>query len=109
MNVTELIEALSDLPGELEVVLALVEQDEDEAELLVEQFSIDQVVPFEADDDEPAQVWLVSGDEDDVAAFVQALDDAEDDEDDDDDDDEDEDDDDGDDDDDPEAVTSPPA
>ena len=66
----ELIDILSDHPGDLEVELAVVAP-------------VDGVLPWEDDDadlsaQESRVIWLVGGDDDDVEAFLDAVEEPED-------------------------------
>jgi hypothetical protein len=75
MLVSELMDVLKGLPGEAEVILTFVGPPEDGEEDALEtaHYDLGGVVPFDAEDDEPAQVWLVGGDDDDVDALFEEL------------------------------------
>lgn len=78
MRVSELIEMLKDQPGDAEVELAIVAPVNDEHEdITVDRYSIEGMLPWQ-DDDEDGQsedpvVWLVGGEDDDVDAFLDAI------------------------------------
>lgn len=97
MRADELIEILKDLPADANVVIAVVDPvDNDAEEISLRRFDLDLLLP-EAEDGE---AWLVVGEEADLDAFLDAIDsDDGDDHDHDDDEDDDEEEDDGDDDD----------
>ena len=81
MRVRELIDILSDQPPDAEVELAHVKPiDADDEDITVDRFSIDGVLPWDeehgmlADEGtDPVVVWLVGGEEDDVDAFLDAV------------------------------------
>jgi hypothetical protein len=81
MNARQLIDILSGYPPETEVELAVVapvaEADEP---MEVDRFDIAGVLPWEEDDGEVV-LWLVSGEDDDVEAFLDWVEDGADDED----------------------------
>jgi len=79
MRVSELIEILKDQPPEAEVELAIVapvvDQNDD---ITVDRYSVEGMLPWQ--DDEPDEdnedgltIWLVGGEEDDVDAFLDAI------------------------------------
>ena len=78
MRVSELIEMLKDQPGDAEVELAIVAPVNDEHEdITVDRYSVEGMLPWQDDDedgqsDEPV-VWLVGGEDDDVDAFLDAI------------------------------------
>lgn len=77
MRVSELIDILRDQDPESEVELAIVAPvDEDSDDITVDRYTVEGVLPWEpddADDDEGVTVWLVGGEEDDVEAFLDAV------------------------------------
>jgi hypothetical protein len=91
VNVRELIEILKGYDEETEVELAIVAPVGDgDDEIAVDRYPVDGVLPWDGEDaDEDGEdapgpsLWLVGGEEDDVEAFMDALedDDDEDDED----------------------------
>lgn len=80
MRVRELIDALSDLPPDSLVELAVIEPDVPGSDqIVVDRYPVDGVFPWTGDDDdvddgEPV-IWLIGGDEADVDAFLDAIDD----------------------------------
>ena len=76
MNVRELLEILQDYPHDLEVELAVIAPVvEDDDDIAVDRYVIEGVMPW--DDDDGEFVWLVGGEEDDVEAFINAIEDGE--------------------------------
>lgn len=86
MRVNELIDILRDQPPTAEVELAVVAPVGDDAEdITVDRYMIDGVLPWaepgadDADDidvepsDEEITIWLVGGQDDDVDAFLDAI------------------------------------
>lgn len=79
MLVRELIDILKDHDGDLEVELAVVAPvEEDSDDITVDRYPVDGVLPWEDDDaeiaaDESRVIWLVGGDEADVEAFLDAV------------------------------------
>lgn len=70
MNARELIDILNDYPPETEVELAIVAPVTDAGEPMeVDRFDVAGVLPWEEDDGEVV-LWLVSGEDDDVDAFL---------------------------------------
>lgn len=79
MRVSELIDFLRDQPGDAEVELAIVAPvDDDSDDITVDRYSIEGVMPWDGDDDEGLVLWLVGGEDDDVEAFLDAIEDDED-------------------------------
>ena len=79
MRVRELIDALSDLPPDSLVELAVIEPDVPGSDqIVVDRYPVDGVFPWtgddEEDDGEPV-IWLIGGEEADVDAFLDAIDD----------------------------------
>ena len=79
MLVRELIDILSDQPADAEVELAVIAPvEEGSDDITVDRYPVDGVLPWEDDDadlsaDESRVIWLVGGDEDDVEAFLDAV------------------------------------
>jgi hypothetical protein len=78
MRVSELIEMLKDQPADAEVELAIVAPVDDENEdITVDRYSVEGMLPWqddEPDDDEDGLViWLVGGEDEDVDAFLDAI------------------------------------
>ena len=82
MRVHELIDILADQPPDAEVEIAVVSPvDADADDITVERYFVDGVLPWSDSDDtddpdaEAAEVtiWLVGGEEDDVDAFLDAI------------------------------------
>ena len=79
MRVRELIEILKDQPPEAEVELAIVAPVVDENDdITVDRYSVEGMLPWQ--DDEPDEdnedgltIWLVGGEDDDVDAFLDAI------------------------------------
>ncbi len=77
MRVRELIDILKDHDPDAEVELAVVAPvADDNDEITVDRYSVEGVMPWqdEDEDDDTPVVWLVGGDDDDVDAFIDALD-----------------------------------
>jgi hypothetical protein len=79
MLVRELIDILKDHDPDLEVELAVVAPvEEDSDDITVDRYPVDGVLPWEDDDaelsaDESRVIWLVGGEENDVEAFLDAV------------------------------------
>jgi hypothetical protein len=79
MRVAELIEILKDQPPDAEVELAIVAPVIDENDdITVDRYSVEGMLPWQ--DDEPDEenedgvvIWLVGGEDDDVDAFLDAI------------------------------------
>ncbi|HEX2783979.1 MAG TPA: hypothetical protein VHN36_10365 [Ilumatobacteraceae bacterium] len=79
MRVDELIEILKDQPPDAEVELAIVAPVVDEHDdITVDRYSVEGMLPWQ--DDEPDEdnedgvvIWLVGGEDDDVDAFLDAI------------------------------------
>ena len=79
MRVSELIEILKDQPPDAEVELAIVAPVADENDdITVDRYSVEGMLPWQ--DDEPDEdnedgvvIWLVGGEDDDVHAFLDAI------------------------------------
>lgn len=78
MRVSELIDILRDQDPESEVELAIVAPvDDDSDDITVDRYTVEGVLPWEpddeADEDDGVTVWLVGGEEEDVEAFLDAV------------------------------------
>ncbi|MDQ3738227.1 MAG: hypothetical protein M3337_03560 [Actinomycetota bacterium] len=77
MRVNELIDFLRDQPADSEVELAIVSPVDDDADdITVDRYVIDGVLPWsdaETESDETVTIWLVGGDDEDVDAFLDAV------------------------------------
>ena len=78
MRVSELIDMLKDQPPDAEVELAIVAPvDDQNDDITVDRYSVEGMLPWQ-DDDENGQpeelvIWLVGGEDDDVDAFLDAI------------------------------------
>lgn len=90
MNVRELIDILKDYPEDTEVELAIACAVEKDEQIAVDRYPIDGVLPWDDNDDEEEGaenaeeklvIWLVGGEEEDVDAFMDAIEDDSDDDD----------------------------
>jgi hypothetical protein len=81
MRVHELIDILSDQPADAEVELAVIAPVEDGSDdITVDRYYVDGVLPWEDDEDDEdgdgeggLTIWLVGGEEADVNAFLDAI------------------------------------
>ena len=80
MRVHELIDILSDQPADAEVELAVVAPvEEGSDDITVDRYFIDGVLPWDGDDPDDDDthgeltIWLVGGEEPDVNAFLDAI------------------------------------
>ena len=83
MRVHELIDILSDQPADAEVELAIIAPVEDGSDdITVDRYFVDGVLPWEDDDEDEldeddnpvgVSIWLVGGEEADVNAFLDAI------------------------------------
>jgi hypothetical protein len=75
MRIAELIDFLKDQPGEAEVELAIVRRiDPSSDDILVEQFTINALMPWPSDDGSEDSVWLIGAeDDDDTEQLIDAL------------------------------------
>jgi hypothetical protein len=82
VNVHELIEILKDYPEDTEIEMGIIAPVTDEDQIAVDRYPIEGVLPWEDDDpgdgDGEAVLWLIGGEEDDVEAFLDAIEDDED-------------------------------
>ena len=74
MRVRELIDILNDQPPEAEVELAVVSPVAEESDdITVDRYRVDGMLPWDDDDDEGIVIWLIGGEDDDVDAFLDAV------------------------------------
>jgi hypothetical protein len=79
VNVRELIEILGDYPEETEVEMGIIAPVTDEEQIAVDRYPIEGILPWEDDDEENGDgeaesvLWLIGGDEEDVEAFLDAI------------------------------------
>jgi len=74
MLVRELLDILKDHDPDSEMEMAVIAPVEDENEdITVDRYSIEGVMPWTDPEDGRPRVWLVGGDDDDVDAFIDAL------------------------------------
>jgi len=74
MRIAELMDILRDYPRDWEVELAVVApvQVEDD-DIAVDRYSIEGVLPWEDEEEDLTRLWLVGGEDDNVDAFLDAL------------------------------------
>jgi hypothetical protein len=76
MRIAELLDILRDYPQDWEVELAVIAPvDDEDADITVDRYSIEGVLPWEDDEDDQKLLWLVGGEDDNVDAFLDAVDD----------------------------------
>ena len=79
MRVSELIEILKDQPPDAEVELAIVAPVVDENDdITVDRYSVEGMLPWQDDEldednEDGLTIWLVGGEDDDVDAFLDAI------------------------------------
>jgi hypothetical protein len=76
VNVQQLIDILNDYPPHTEIEMAIVAPLEDEEQIAVDRYEVEGVLPWDEDDDSGAErvvLWLVGGEDDDVDAFMDAI------------------------------------
>ena len=75
MRVSELIDMLKDQPPDAEVELAIVAPvgDDSDEDITVDRYSVEGMLPWHDDDDDELVIWLVGGEDDDVEAFLDAI------------------------------------
>ena len=81
MNVRELMEILKDYPQDTEIEMGIIAPVTEEDQIAVDRYPIEGVLPWEDEqtddgDGEPV-LWLIGGEEDDVEAFLDAVEDDE--------------------------------
>jgi hypothetical protein len=77
MNVRELIEILKDYPEETEIELGIIAPVSEDEEIAVDRYPVEGVLPWTDDEDEggDSYLWLIGGEEADVEAFLDAIED----------------------------------
>jgi hypothetical protein len=76
MHIAELMDILRDYPQDWEVELAVVAPvDETDEDIAVDRYSIEGVLPWEDEDEDQTRLWLVGGEDDNVDAFLDVLED----------------------------------
>jgi len=74
MLVRELMDILREQPPESEVELAVIAPVEESADdITVDRYPVDGVLPWNDDDSDEIVVWLIGGEDDDVDAFLDAV------------------------------------
>ncbi len=78
MRVSELIDMLKDQPPDAEVEIAVVAPvNDDEDDITVDRYSVEGMLPWQDEDDdgkeEEVVIWLVGGEDEDVEAFLDAI------------------------------------
>jgi hypothetical protein len=75
MRVRELIDILNEHPAEAEIELAVIAPvDEESDDITVDRYPVDGVLPWQdEEDDGQLVIWLIGGDDDDVDAFLDAV------------------------------------
>ena len=74
MLVSELIDMLRDQPPDAEVELAVVAPVEENSEdITVDRWSVEGMLPWSDDDSDEVVIWLVGGEDEDVEAFLDAI------------------------------------
>lgn len=74
MRVSELIDMLRDQPPDAEVELAVIAPvDDDNEDITVDRYSVEGMLPWTDDDSDEVVIWLVGGEDDDVDAFLDAI------------------------------------
>jgi hypothetical protein len=76
MRVSELIDILKDQPADAEVELAIIAPvDDDSDDITVDRYTVEGMLPWndENEDGDELVIWLVGGEDNDVEAFLDAL------------------------------------
>jgi hypothetical protein len=74
MHVRELIDILNEQPPEAEVELAVIAPvDEESDDITVDRYPVDGVLPWNDDGEEGVVIWLIGGEDADVDAFLDAV------------------------------------
>ena len=76
MQVRELIDILSEHPADAEIELAVIAPVDDESDdITVDRYPVDGVLPWQDDEEggDELVIWLIGGDDDDVDAFLDAV------------------------------------
>ena len=75
MRIAQLLDILRDYPQEWEVELAVIAPVEEQSpQITVDRYSIEGVLPWEDDETGEKLLWLVGGEDDNVDAFLDELD-----------------------------------
>ncbi len=85
MRVSELIDMLKDQPQDAEVEMAIVApvNEADDDDITVDRYSVEGLLPWQDDESDTEAgdglvIWLVGGEDDDVDAFLDAIEQGED-------------------------------
>ncbi len=74
MRVSELIDMLRDQPADAEVELAVIAPvDDDSEDITVDRYVVEGMLPWNDDDTDEVVIWLVGGEDEDVEAFLDAI------------------------------------
>jgi len=74
LTVAELIDVLSQHPGDAIVEMSIIAPVRDgDDDITVDRYHIDGVMPWRDDDDEDEVIWLVGGEDSDVDTFLDAI------------------------------------
>lgn len=74
MHVRELIDILNEQPPDAEVELAVIAPvEEDSDDITVDRYPVDGVLPWNDDGEEGVVIWLIGGEDADVDAFLDAV------------------------------------
>jgi hypothetical protein len=74
MRVRELIDILNEQPPDAEVELAVIAPVEEESDdITVDRYPVDGVLPWNDDGEEGVVIWLIGGEDADVDAFLDAV------------------------------------
>jgi hypothetical protein len=81
MNVRELMDILKDYAADTEIELGIVAPVGDADEIAVDRYPVEGVLPWTDDEADGGEnvLWLVGGEEEDVEAFLDAIEDEDDD------------------------------
>ena len=68
---------LKDYPADQEVELVIVAPvgDNEDDDITVDRYPIDGIMPWDDEDTKETVIWLIGGDEEDVEAFLDAMED----------------------------------
>lgn len=74
LTVAELIDVLSQHPGDAIVEMSIIAPVRDgDDDITVDRYHIDGVMPWRDEDDEDEVIWLVGGEDADVDTFLDAI------------------------------------
>jgi hypothetical protein len=74
LTVAELIDLLSQHPGDAIVELSIIAPVGDgDDDITVDRYHIDGIMPWRDADDEDEVIWLVGGEDDDVDVFLDSI------------------------------------